>query len=241
VAKRLADIKKQIEDKADEFSSHLDEILSDEVLDIVRHLQAKTKVYLFSGVIRNYFLKRGYDLRDIDFIIEDDLDIEKLFPNLYIRQNSFGGYKIKLEYLYIDLWVLNKTWGLNQGQPNLPFDELERLERLPETTFFNFSSILFLMNEKKFITRKPFLRFLRDKKLDVVLEENPYPALCIVNSFYYADKFRLKLSNKLKQYIIEHYNDNIDHFDNIQLKHFDRIIYKKKDLQKKLDNLQNFK
>ena len=238
MVRKLTNIEEFINNNVDEFNQHLSKILSKNILDFANRLQSKTQVYLFSGVIRNYFLKKNYDLRDIDFMIEDDLDIKKLFPKLFITKNSFGGYKTKIDSLSVDLWSINKTWGLSRGQPKLPFESEDTSEEIPNTTFFNSSSIIFSMNERKFIIGKPFLRFLRDKELDVVLEENPYPALCIINSFYYSEKYRLKLSKKLKKYIIHNYSTNVEKFNEVQIKHFEKIIYSENEIIEKIEELK---
>jgi hypothetical protein len=237
VAKKLIDIQRTVLESSDDFYDHLKKTLSNRVWEFLDILTSKTNVYLFSGVIRNYFINRKYDsLRDIDFIIGDDLNIASLFPNLTIKKNSFGGYKIFIGELTIDLWIIKNTWGLNYGQLKLEFDQLDHL---PNTTFFSFSSIIYSLNEKKFIIGKPFLRFLRDKKLDVVLETNPYPALCVVNSFYYSEKYNLKFSEKLKHYITKNYSNSVDEFDTAQLKHFGKIVYMKNDLLNKINVLMS--
>ena len=165
MVKKLSSIENYINANVDEFSQHLNKILPKDVINFINHLQSKTHIYLFSGIIRNYFLKKNYELRDIDFMIEDDLDVNSLFPDLLITRNSFGGYKLKIDNLPIDLWGVSNTWGLNCGQLKLPF---KHLEAIPDTTFFNCSSIVFSMNDKKFIIGKPFLRFLRDKQLEAL-------------------------------------------------------------------------
>jgi hypothetical protein len=239
VAKKLIEIKKSIEESSENFNKHLRDSLPSEVWFFLDILRAKTEVYLFSGAIRNYFIGRKYDrLRDIDFIINDEMDIELLFPNLPINKNSFGGYKITIEKLTVDLWIIKNTWALNHGQTKLPY---KQLDHLPNTTFFNFSSILYSLNSKEFIIGKHFLRFLKFKKIDVVLEKNPYPALCIVNSFYYSDKYHFQLSKNLISYIINNYEDNIGDFERMQLKHFGQIIYEKTYILNRINNLKNLK
>ena len=236
MARKLADIEKDINKSSADFYIHLTRILPTAVWDFLNVLMSKTDVYLFSGVIRNYFINRKYDaLRDIDFIIASEVKIEDLFPEMNVRKNSFGGYKIHIDNLTVDLWMIKNTWALNQGQMKMEFG---LLSHLPDTTFFNFSSILFSLKDKDFIIGKHFLRFLRDKKLDVVLAKNPYPALCIVNSFYYMDKFKLKMSAKLKQYILENYRVNIDLFEQVQLKHFGKINYRPKELVNRIKEIK---
>lgn len=83
-------------------------------------------------------------IRDIDFIIEDDIDISVVISTIVFEQNSFGGYKLIISELTIDLWVMHKTWGLNYGQLTFKYS---LLESLPATTFFNFSSIIYSLNK----------------------------------------------------------------------------------------------
>lgn len=235
MAKKLNDIQNLIENKNLLFHNYFYDNIDYEIIEFVNTLKKRTKVYIFSGIIRDYFLfKKHIPFRDIDLIIEDDLILEDIFQNLIYKKNSFGGYKIKFEGVEIDLWVIKKTWALNQGQLKFEFDYLNAL---PKTTFFNFSSIIYSLNTKNFIVGIDFLRFLRDKKIELVLEENPYPELCIVNSFYYSDKLNLAIGNKLKLYLKSNYNEYENCLENIQLKHFGKILYSDECLKEKMSAL----
>lgn len=236
MAKKLADIEKYISNESEMFYNHLVSITDSTVTDIIYTLIEHTNVFLFSGIIRDFFLDPNKkDFRDIDLIIEDDLEIELIFSNLDIKKNSFGGYKFQIQNVTIDLWVIRKTWGLNNGQLSFEFDILNKL---PKTTFFNFSSILFHINEKDFIIGRDFLRFLRDKRIEIVSELNPYPELCIVNSFYYKEKLNLPFGNKLKDYLLYTFESNITKLDSIQIKHFKYIKYSLEDLKIQIKELK---
>lgn len=235
MAKKLNDIKKTIEDKSILFHNYFYESINEDIENFINALINKTNVFIFSGIIRDYFLFEEHTpFRDIDLIIEDDLILEDEFQNLNYTKNSFGGYKIKFDSVDIDLWVIKKTWALNRGQLKFEFDYLNAL---PKTTFFNFSSIIYSLNTKTFIVGKDFLRFLRDKKIELVLEENPYPDLCIVNSFYYSDKLNLSIGEKLKSYLKTHYEPNEDYLEDIQLKHFGRILYSNNSLKNRIESI----
>ncbi len=226
--KELIEIRNNIQANSDSFYNYLTDLLPSPVWELVNKLLSETNVYLFSGIIRDYFLETENGFRDIDFVIEDDLDIEALFSDLTIRKNSFGGYKIMIDPITIDLWCIKNTWGFSK-QTRLPF-----VDCLPDTTFFNASSILFSLNNQRFIIGKPFLKFLSKKELDIVLEMNPEPALCIVNSLYYKEKYNLKLSKRLKRYLSNNRDKYTAEFDNIQEKHFKEIIYTTEDIAAKL-------
>jgi predicted house-cleaning noncanonical NTP pyrophosphatase (MazG superfamily) len=233
VGKKLTNIEKNIKENSFEFNNYFESNISLPVNEFIKNLKAKTNVFIFSGIIRDYFVNPNANIfRDIDIIIEDDLEIENITKNLDYKKNSFGGYKILIDNFTIDLWVIRKTWGLNNGQLKFEFDFLNEL---PKTTFFNFSSILFSLNKVEFIVGIDFLRFIRDKKIEIVSEKNPYPELCIVNSFYYQDKLKYKLGSKLKKYILDNYLQNIDNLEPIQVKHFNTIKYPLKVLKKRIE------
>ena len=236
MARKLSNIEQEVISAEHAFYDYLKHTLSNEMWYFLNKMISQTEIFLFSGVIRNYFINRRNDeLRDIDFIISDDINVEILFPRMDIRKNSFGGYKLNIGGLTVDLWVIKNTWALNYGQLKLPFSQLEAL---PNTTFFNFSSIIFSINKKEFIVGKPFLRFLRDKKIDVVFEKNPYPALCIVNTFYYSDKFSINITDRLKSYILSNYEYYKADLDKVQIKHFGKILYSKDELYSRITNLR---
>ena len=223
MAKKLNDIQNLIESKSFLFHQYFYDNIDADVKKFISHLKNKTRVFIFSGIIRDFFLFKSHTpFRDIDLIIEDDLILENIFQDINFKKNSFGGYKIKFKEVDIDLWVIKKTWALNRGQLKFEFDYLNTL---PKTTFFNFSSIIYSLSSKKFIIGKDFLRFLRDKKIELVLGENPYPDLCIVNSFYYSDKLKLDIGMKLKSYLKSNYTENKENLKTIQLKHFGHILY----------------
>lgn len=236
MAKKLIDIEKNIKKESDNFLNFFYSNINEEVKSFILKLEEKTNVYLFSGIIRDYFLNKELKkFRDIDLIIEDNLKIENLFNNINFKKNNFGGYKIIIKNTIIDLWVIKNTWALNQGQLKLEFNQLYEL---PKTTFFNFSSIIYDLHNSEFIIGKDFLRFLRDKKIELVLAKNPYPELCIVNSFYYSDKLKIDLGNKLKNYLRLNFPNYYNKIESIQLKHFNKIIFSADDIENMINNLQ---
>lgn len=233
MAKKLADIEKEIKSKEPFFYSFLKKILDNEVILFLNRLNSYDNLYLFSGVIRNYFLGI-YEVRDIDIMLDSTKKIEPLLEKYEYRRNSFGGYKIKINNTSIDLWYLKDTWALNNSQKVFDF-ELEK--HIPNTSFFNFSSIIYSFKDESFIYSKPFLRFLRDKKIDYVFKPNANYALCVVNSFYYSDKLHLELTDRLKKYLKELNKKYFQEYEKVQIKHFGKIIYTQRELIKRFEQL----
>ncbi len=230
MAKKLADIRQTIDTVEITFKSHLEKTLDKSVFDLLDTLSHTSQVYIFSGIIRNYFLKVE-DYRDIDIFIEGKIDIERVIKKFKYRKNSFGGYKITVGKTNIDLWFLHDTWALNNSQGAFEF---ELAKYIPNTAFFNFSSIMFSFNESKFYYTKYFTRFLRDKKIDLVYKPNANYALCVVNSFYYSDKFKLKLTNKLKSHLKILHKVNADKYEETQVKHFGKVYYTRESIDKRI-------
>ncbi len=232
MAKKLSDIVSFIEENNSLFLDYLNINLEETVLNFIKSINKKTEVYIFSGIIRNFFLGKK-DFRDIDIIIKDKINLNRILSKYDTCKNSFGGYKVIVNNTSIDLWYLEDTW-MYQHEKTLNF---YLAHYIPNTAFFNFSSIIYSITERKFYFNSDFVRFLRDKKIDVVNKTNPNYPLCIINSLYYSDEYNLSLSKNLKDFIKLIYKRNYSNYSLIQLKHFGRIIYSDEDIAKRISLL----
>jgi hypothetical protein len=205
--------------------------LNQPVFTSITELSERTGVFIFSGIIRNYFLGYG-EARDVDIVLTDEVDIAQIFKNYEIKKNSFGGFKISVDNTTIDIWYLKNTWAI-QREPTL--FELE--DRIPYTAFFNFSAIVYSFNEKKFIYSKDFIRFLRDKRMDVVYVPNANYDLCIVNTIYYSEKYKLKISDKLKKMVKGLHKRSRKRYAAVQKKHFGEVLYSDREIDKMIKSL----
>ena len=96
MGKKLADIKKEIESKTEVFDDYFYSKISPSVSSFINLLKRDTQVFLFSGIIRDFFVKRTNEFRDVDLVIENELT-EELLTGLNYQKNSFGGYKINID------------------------------------------------------------------------------------------------------------------------------------------------
>lgn len=229
MAKKLSEIEEIVKRSNISFFEFLKSEIDSSLLNLLLKINNYTSVYIFSGIIRNFFLNIK-EVRDIDVILKDKIDIYDFFKNYKIKKNSFGGYKIYINENKLDLWFVEDSWAFKH-QKTINF-QLEKY--FPATAFFNFSAISYSIGEKEFNYSNDFLRFLRDKKIDLVYKPNSNYTLCIVNSIYYAEKFKLNLSDRLLdhlRYLNKIYND----YENTQLHHFGKIIYTSEQIEKKLN------
>tara|TARA_R110001606_G_scaffold171842_1_gene317756 strand:+ start:104007 stop:104723 length:717 start_codon:yes stop_codon:yes gene_type:complete len=237
VGKRLSDIKVEIKVKEEKFFNYFKEVLEGEMFDFLEQLSSTTKVFVFSGIIRNYFL-HNYLVRDVDIVVESDDRIEEILRGVNHKKNSFGGYKIFLGGKNLDLWRMDKTWAVyRKNQQTMINLELEKI--IPETAFFNFSAIIYSLNNRKFFYTKDFLRFLKNRTIDYVYEPNANPGLCVVNTFYYSDRYNLKVSERLSELIFMWHENGNKNYKELQIQHFGKQIYSDEQINIRLNQLVN--
>ena len=196
-------------------------VLNTKSFNLLQKIATQTDVYVFSGVIRNYLLGESTS-KDFDIVVRGPISpmINNILSNdVIINRNSFGGYKLCVDDLNIDLWSIENTWSLLK-QPELRSTPYT----LVKTVFFNFSAIVFDVNNLRFIYDDSFLSFYEFRVMDVVNEDNPNPGLCIVNTMYYAIKYALPIKYRLCRWIVEHYTSMMN-FEYIQLRHFGYQVF----------------
>lgn len=215
-----------VKNYSSEFKNYLYSRLESPVVELLDFLKTRTNVYIFSGIIRDYFLNND-SIRDLDVVIGDELDFEMFslyfFPSIKVRKNSFGGYKITINSFRIDIWTIHNTWGIINEQKSAT------KHSLINSSFFNFSAVLFDLNKEEFYCNDIFPRFLNEKIIDVVYEKNPNIPLCIVNALYYKNKLSLPLGINLKLWIRENFSSKYNFID-VQISHFGTVIFSDNDL-----------
>lgn len=203
-----------------------------EVISFLNELTKLCNVYIFSGVIRDYFLN-AISNRDIDIVLDGSATLDEFLTNFTWSKNSFGGFKIKINEVNVDMWQVKDTWALSY-QKAIDYD-LPKF--IPNTAFFNFSSIVYHYNTNKFHHTTYFAKFLRDKVIDITYYPNANVPLCIVNSFYYSDKLGLPLGQKLIDYIKQKFRGDIDDYSKVQIKHFGKILFSNEELSNRINAL----
>jgi hypothetical protein len=224
VARKLISALEDKKETPARFEGFLRDRIGPAAFTFLEKLSSSCNVLIFSGVIRNYFINYFGKVRDFDLVIncEEEL-LENLLENYSYRKNSFGGYKVEIDTITIDIWHIHKTWAFTSKKLS---PDLFPQYTLLKTTFFNFSAIVFDFNIKQFLYGKEFLDFLKTGKVDLVLEENPMPQLCIVNTIYYKEKYRLDISRHLEDFCISNFHKyDENEYKNVQIKHFGEVKF----------------
>ena len=161
--------------------------------ELVENLNKNGEVFLLGGAVRDIITNTSP--RDYDFVVDLKKEpLEEIVSNFNHRKNSFGGYKIFIEDMMVDVWSLENTWAFKKGLiPASP-------QNLPYTVFFNINSVAVdLTNKKTYIGK--FAEALDSKVLDIVLEKNPLPELCVLRAFVFQEFKDIKFSSKLEEFI----------------------------------------
>lgn len=220
-----------IRDKEETFKSYIKEHYQGSmVYEQLDRWAENSEVLIFSGVIRDFFLGRDASFRDLDVVLTN-IDESLFVEGTMCRRNQFGGAKLTIGDKIIDVWQLRDTWGIKH-KGMIPFPSV-----LMDTSFYNFSSIVYNYNEERFYYSKEFVEFLAYHCLDVVYEDNPLPELCVVNSLWYSRSIGLKMSKRLRDWLGTHYDINKD-YEPIQLRHFGERRFTNEEIKNELIKLK---
>lgn len=203
-----------------------------ESLAFWEQLNSVNRCYIFGGFIVD-FLKKKRSHRDIDIVIENLNDETRELINYYNGiKNSFGGYKLNIGEVNVDIWAIKDTWAIRK----MNYLDFDLSSILPSTSFFNSTAVIYSIQDNKLIFKNSFETYIKNKTLDIIFEDNPYPELCIIKS-YENVLDGAQLSDKLLKYIVDKFPFSCDNLNSAQLKHYGEIKYKKIDLIKFYESL----
>ncbi|MGG1685231.1 MULTISPECIES: hypothetical protein [Bacillales] len=180
------------------------DILSDRPIakNFIENLENNSELILFGGCIRNYLdneFSRINIPRDFDIVLNNNmLNLEffmsDLDENLFIKRNKYGGYKVVIEDLKFDIWEIDKTWAFKEKKV-----EKKSYIDLVNTVFLNVDSLFYNLNTLE-LHDEEFKKALSTNKLDIVLQDNPYPELNLARAFRFVKKYNLQFSEDLKNF-----------------------------------------
>ena len=211
------------------FLHHLySEVLNRTAVEILVRILDKSDVFVFSGVIRDYFVDRRKQHRDLDLVLEHNINWLPIYRSyrkqINVKINSYGGFKVRIGELNVDVWTMERTWGLmKKGVKITP-------RNLIRTAFFNFSAITYSIRHQRFYAHSSFIDFLNNPEIGIVYKENPNIPLCILNSMHYGNILKMPLSMELKKWILTHYS-MFDDYRTPQMRHWGKAIYNQKEIR----------
>lgn len=152
-------------------------------------------VFLFGGAIRDVALHGVSKFSsDLDFVFDGSADeLDNLLSGYSASKNKFGGYRLKIVNIDIDIWALENTWAFKHGHV-----KCESIKSILKTTIVNWDACLFSWKKKRLFLSETYVDNLKKGYLDLVLKENPNRLGLLVRVLrYYAEKDANYLSSQL--------------------------------------------
>ncbi|WNR45102.1 ligand-binding sensor domain-containing protein [Paenibacillus roseipurpureus] len=203
--------------------------------NVIYRLLEEGNLLLFGGSVRNYY-ENGFRTmpRDFDIVVCSDNDeLDKYFYNIPYKKNRYGGYKIDHYSVNFDIWSLNSTWAFKTKKISNP-----NIENLTKTVFLNYDSVVYDLTTGRLYDED--YRLAKEKnKLDIVLQDNPFPELNVLRTFVFKTKHNMEYSERLRSYLVNWKEQNVknalDLLTSIQLKHYGTEYLNKDQLIKELE------
>jgi hypothetical protein len=205
--------------------------------------QGRWRTYVFGGTLREIILNtRNREFRDLDIVVNDAgfKEFERALSRQIVGRNSFNGLRLVVCGFKVDAWPLGGTWAFKNGYVGHP-----SVERLPDTTFLNLDSVVMeitpgRIGRERFYAER-FINALERNTMDIVLAENPLPALAAVRAVRLHLKYDIPISRRLGAFILNYLEHNspaecVEH----QRRHYNQVVIDKEAIILLTRNLRQF-
>lgn len=198
-------------------------------------LSALGELTIFGGVIRDLVIFSDFRMsRDIDIVVSVATDDELLpvFQKLPFRRTRFGGFHCILDGICIDVWALGTTWAFKEGLLET------HVENLPRSVFLSIDAVAVTLADRELYEYR-FFETIKEKTIDIVLEKNPFPALCVLRSLVLRRKYGFLFSESLRTYIRQFWNmskDPLAVLDETQISHYGERVMSKQQIKEEIEN-----
>lgn len=162
--------------------------------------------YVFGGTLRDILLHSAwFPPRDLDLVVDGVAlpELEDRLEQYIVRRTRFGGLHLLVDKLPVDIWPLDTTWAFRER-----YVAQANPSELPKTTFLNVEAIVAELFPRPGRGRRiydgGFFGALSRRLLDINLEPNPFPALCVVRAIVMGSKLNFAFSPRLVDYIKIH-------------------------------------
>ena len=208
--------------------------------NFIKNLMKCYELYLFGGGVRDFLNNELNYFRDLDFVIKSkdnvDINIEDFIPkNIKFKKNRFNGYKIYFDNCIIDIWDIKNTWAFKNNKLD------NSVENLLKSVYLNIDSLLYSLNENKYINNCD-RTYKNITQLDIVYNETPYENLNLLRALIYRKKYALTFSKQLKEKLHKQIsntnNDIIKEFMNLQKEHYNKYLLNESELKKEINYIK---
>ncbi len=192
------------------------------VLDRIQ--SADSTPVVFGSILRGWALDGpNAQVRDLDVVVMDgDFDrVVAEFSERIVRRTRFGGLVLRVGAWRVDVWPLQETWAIRAG-----LLREATIDALLRSTFFNIEALALTVRSgpgspELVLADFGALAAISDRLLDVNLEANPYPDLCVIRTFLISSSMGFDLAPRLALYVARHAGHvDSERLDRIQIAHY---------------------
>ncbi|WP_152622197.1 hypothetical protein [Archangium violaceum] len=183
-------------------------------------------VFVFGGTLRDLLALSPTTVpRDLDLVVAGTTTeaLQSAFGQKVVRVNRFGGLHLLIQKLPVDIWTLDSTWAFR-----------ERLVHgcdfaaLPRTTFLNVEAITAEFQAQpgrpRTVYSQGFFRGIQERQVEINLEDNPFPALCVIRALLTAKRLHFSLGPRLVRFILHHAGRiPFEELEAVQRSHYGRV------------------
>lgn len=175
-------------------------------MDFFYELFISGSAYVVGGYFRDFLLDSKS--RDIDIItdISQDLLISLIKnSNASYTINRYGGIKISLQSVELDIWTIDNNWAFKNNLVKL--NDNDTLNSIAKGCFYNFDSPVINLHTYNYNLRY-FNECINKKELNILQENSVYKNLNpsieanILRAIYLNKKYNLEFTNNTVNYLL---------------------------------------
>ena len=242
MAEKSESLERQLRRQITEFVSRSNPAVQS-VIDTLGKLRTRGwTAFIFGGIPRGVFGQgRRYQPRDLDLVFDDEHFeyFESAFEHCIQRRNNYGGLRLRMGDAAVDAWPLHGTWAFRQGYVDGP-----SFERLPATTFLNIDAIVVeavpAPGKKRRVYECGFFSGWSERTLEINLEMNPHPGICVARTLRISRRYGFRLSNRLAMYVWRMLATSpLEDISAAEAKHYGRVEFSVENLRGIRQRLEN--
>ncbi|MFZ6643447.1 hypothetical protein ACO0LL_27245 [Undibacterium sp. TC4M20W] len=178
-----------------------DRLLLSQTLNTLVHCIPNTVI--FGGMLREFALGNcRHFSSDIDIVsLASRKELYDIIKHFSPKQNKFGGYRFFSGKQLFDLWAFEDTWAFREG-----LIQATELGDIFKTTFFNLDAAAFHLSDREFLHSKDYSSALKNRLLDINLEENPAPTQMARRAVKMSIENNLHITSRLGVYILKNHD-----------------------------------
>lgn len=236
------DLERELRRRIREFVSRSNPAVQS-VVDTLKSLRVRGwTAFIFGGIPRGVFGQgRSYQPRDLDLVFDDEhfVCFESAFQHCILRRNNYGGLRLRMGDAAVDAWPLSATWAFREG-----LVKEASFERLPSTAFLNIDGIVVeavpVPGRGRRVFEAGFFDGWNQRTLDINLEENPHPGICVARTLRISKRYGFKLSHRLCTYVWRVLSARtLEEVEGAEKSHYGRVVFGVagfRDVRERLEN-----